>query len=306
MALNPFQLGTRVYRSPDGDGSGGGGSGSGTGGTGGDGDGGSSSARSRERADERKARRVPRMFSPNVEGQFRGFVSRYGEGDDALEAAARYMWSELYQVRRKNVDLREQLDEFAKRVPPDSVVLLGAEATALNALKKHGKLTDIPALLTQLAELQGKEAQRAAEQVRADAAKATGFNRLVLEDRLERTGLQLEVREEAQQDGSKKKVPYVRKANDDKAPWEALSIVASRDWKDYLTALRAAPASGSTQEQHDSSGSADEQSYVEFPETGAAGGDTPTGTSAVDKFIKNRDEGNKKRPNPLGAARQGA
>lgn len=308
MALNPSQIGVRVHRSPDGgEGAGGGGGAGGNengGGSGNDG-GGAGGGSGDRRRDRTERSNMPRMFSPNVEGQYRGFISRYGTGDEALEAASRYMWSELYTVRRRNKELRESLEAFERRVPPNSQVLVGDEVATFLRLKKDagGSIANLEASLTRLKELETESANRSRSDVRKKAATALGYNPAVLEDRLNVTGLQLEVRDDAQADGSKKPVAYVRKGGDDKAPWEALGIVAERDWKDHLPALRVAPPDGSAD---DSSGSSEEETFVDFVETGAASGSKATGTSSVDSFLKKRDEQNKKRPNPLGAAKTGA
>lgn len=306
MALNSLQsFGPRIYRDDANNGGGGGGAGGNQNGGGSGNDGGGAGGGGPGDRKQRRERGMPSMFSPNVEGQYRGFISRYGNPDDAeaVNAASRYMWSELYQVRKKNRELRESLEAFERRVPQNSLVLIGDDVTAFNRLKQRagGTIAKLEEMLTRLASLEEAETNRAQSQVRADAAKSVGFNAAALADRLHVTGLQLEVREDTQQDGSKKKVAYVRK--DDKAAWEPLSVVAARDWKDHLPVLRAAASQSGDDSHDDSSGTGEE--YVDFVETGAQGGKA-TGGSAVDNFIKRRDETNTKRPNPLGAAKTGA
>jgi hypothetical protein len=214
-----------------------------------------------------------------------------------VEDAARAMWAELYNVRKQKRDLREQLDQFEKRTPAGSLILLGNDVTAWNALKALGTPDEIKTKLGELAQLKTQEAQRARLEVRKEAAKSLGFHPLALDDRLTVSGLDVELRDEQQADGQTKKVAYVRKNGDASATWEPLKQVAERDWKAHLSALRAASANGDGEGSHESAGT----DVIYFPDNGAHGG-AGGARSVVDRFIEDRDKAAAKRPNPLGAA----
>lgn len=219
------------------------------------------------------------------------FAVQLAQCGGSHEVLANKLWREALTNRQRHSITKQELDALKARMPEGSLVLVGEDVTNFNAFKALGKPAEVKAKLDNEAKLQGELATAKRREVRGAAAKAHGFNAAVLSDRLDLSQFDVEMRE-VTDGGTKKQVAHVRKAGDDKAVWEPLPIVAERDWKDYLPALKASSGEGGT--------SAGTTTAIEFPNNGAGSGSSQGG-SVVDRFIANRDKSNAARPNPLGA-----
>lgn len=206
------------------------------------------------------------------------------------EALAKKLWVEALTNRQRHSETKQELIALKARIPDGSLVLIGEDVTNFNAFKALGKPAEVKAKLDSLTTIQGELATAKKKEARSAAAKAHGFNAAILSDRLDIAQFDLEMRE-VTEGTTKKQVAHVRKAGDDKAVWELLPVVAERDWKDYLPALKASSGDGGSGGQGAGNG-------IEFPNNGAGAGNAG---SVVDRFIANRDKANAARPNPLGA-----
>jgi hypothetical protein len=243
-------------------------------------------------------------------------VAKHGSAEEAL----RVLGGDNVDYRRKLRELNEQVDELEELIPPDgAVVLTGDDAKGYTAIvealkTRSDKLTldKVPARLTRADELEVKLVGSEHKATVTTAAQSSKFNSDVLAGLVDdpRNPLALELRDMTVQEGAKQttvKVPYVRKANDEKAAWEKLSDFAEREWKPWLPALKnvstaqgASGTSGSgggTGTTHGGGGS--DSVFTPFPEqTGSSQGG---GTDTVSKFIASQREQNTARNNPLRA-----
>ncbi len=233
-------------------------------------------------------KRRPITLPSRAEAGFQSLVIQYGGEENAVNLA-RYLYDENHGFRNKLKEAREQLTGWETRNPQGSIVLHGQELADYNAWKALGKPAEIKAQLEEATKTKAALDEVSRKTALAAAGKALGFGALALEDRLAAAKLELQVVEEAGADGVKKQIPKVRKAGVESAPWEALEVVAPRDWTpEHIAALKAGAAVG---------GSNAGDPIIPFPNNGASGGSGAQ--SAVSSFIKKTAEAAAKAPNPL-------
>lgn len=231
-------------------------------------------------------KRRPVVLPSRAEAGFQTLLIQYGGEENAVNLA-RYLYDENHSVRVKLKEAREGLDAFKTRNPEGSVVLHGQDLADYNAWKALGKPAEIKAQLEEATKTKTELATAKATAARTKAAELLGFNGAVLQDRLEIAKLDLEIQEETDAAGAKKPIAKVRKAGDANAQWESLAVVAERDWKDHLPALKVGGSSSSSASDP----------IIPFPNNGASGGSGAQ--SAVASFIKRNAEAAAQAPNPL-------
>jgi hypothetical protein len=233
-------------------------------------------------------KRRPITLPSRAEAGFQSLVIQYGGEDNAVNLA-RYLYDENHSFRNKLKEARDQITGWETRNPQGSIVLHGQDLADYNAWKALGKPAEIKAQLEQAATTKAALDEANRKTALTAAAKAVGFGALALEDRLGAAKLELQVVEETAADGTKKQIPKVRKAGVESAPWEALEVVATRDWTpEHIAALKAAGAAG---------GSNAGDPIIPFPNNGASGGSGAQ--SAVSTFIKKTAEAAAQAQNPL-------
>lgn len=245
------------------------------------------------------------------------FIVKYGTMEKALEQLA----GELWDLRDERRDYEDKIADLeARQVPTDGVVLTGDDRQAWEKIKaaatEQGTTpAKVPERLKLAKELEGKDAQRSLTESRAAVAKAAQLNPLVLDPLLSQFALAVEVRKEKVPDGKggvvDGEVAYVRKADDEKAPWEKLADFIAKDGsplKPFAAALAAKPgqgsgtgnAGGSTSTGNSSTSDGSGAVSHAFPVmTGGNTGDSATtGDPAVD-FLNRRNAAAGKRANPF-------
>lgn len=207
-----------------------------------------------------------------AEAGLTAFKAKYN-GD--LERAVATLFDENWDLRNKNRKLKEQVT--SAKLPDGARVLTAEEVADYDAYAKMGK----PDQLTQKEEvekLQGELDQVSRERVALKAAGILGYEPVVLTDLVKDKGLHVEVKDETV-DGKPAQTVYVRSATDDKAALEKMDKYVTEKLPAYLPALK--PTKG-----------------VTFPAQGAAEGSNGA-SSAVDKFLEQRNQVASSRPNPL-------
>lgn len=157
-----------------------------------------------------------------------------------------------FKLRRRNAQMREQLESAsAGKVPDGSVVVKKEDADELAKFRAL-KLTPevITTSLQELTTLKTEKATRENEAVHEEAAEALGYpNTAALSKALKREGLHVEMKSQRVDDpdnpGKKITVsmPHVRKANDDKAQLEPLADYIDREMSELVPAFVAEPES---------------------------------------------------------------
>jgi uncharacterized membrane protein YgcG len=120
-----------------------------------------------------------------------------------------------------------------------------------------------------------------------------------------RNPLVIELRDTVVKENGKEstvKVPFVRKATDDKATWEKLSEYADREWKSWLPALKnVSTAQGAAGTSASGTGGSDSGAgsshFTPFVEQG--GSSQGGGTDAVSRHIAAVNKANAERANPF-------
>lgn len=225
-----------------------------------------------------------------------------GSGD--MSVAARHLYTENYQVRRRNATLRLEVEEWNRRYPAGTIALTGDDALAFAELKKRGTVRQVLAVLKEGDDAKSKLVEVETTSRRGEAARTIGYNERVLADLCEFKKVEVEVREEVRE-GKKVKVPFVRKAGDPTAQWELLTAYAEREWADHLPALKksgqSAQQNGQVNDNNpDPSLDPSSTNILQFPDNGAGTNGEPM--SLVDQHIKQAAEAAAKRTNPLRAA----
>jgi hypothetical protein len=148
---------------------------------------------------------------------------------DAM-ALALQLFSENFQLREKNRDLKKQIPAEG------SVTVSKADHDKLEAYKTLGKPDELKTRLDGHATLETENAELKRDGVLRDIAGELGWKVSVLKDRDKASGGSLEYlfREEGEGD-KKKRVPYVKTEQGE----VSLEKYASDSWGDYLTALKA-------------------------------------------------------------------
>lgn len=159
---------------------------------------------------------------------------------------------------------------------PD-LTLTDDEIAAVTELRRRGGLRQAVTALD-------AAVQAAVSSMRAAAAAAAGFNARVFADLCAARGLDVEVRDETR-DGARVKVAYVRKAGEQNATWEPLTMYATRELGAHLPSLRH--------------GAGDGDDVIEFPANGAGSSAQEESGSMVDDFIQRTNRSAAARPNPL-------
>lgn len=241
----------------------------------------------------------------NVEAEFDSLIVRQPgatQADKAI-AAARFLFNENHNIRRKAREQRKTIEAFETRNPQGSIVLHGQALADYRAYEALGKPADVKAKLEAGTRLESEVAETKRKESRTKAATSLKWNPRVLESQLREEGLELEVRTETGADQKAREVAYVRKAGEQNATWESLEAKAARDWKDpaLVAALKAAPASSAN---GNGAGNGQANTFVTFPDNGAGNGAGSGSGSLLDKFTTQRAEAARKAVNPL--APQGA
>lgn len=254
-------------------------------------DGGSETSRTAERADA-------------VQGIVDRLVTRYGTMARALEVLA----AENHEHRESLRQLRQEADGLKAKVPADGSFVLTADQKkvwdAIVATKVP--LDKVAERLTRANELETKQAEADFAKLVEQGAATFKLNAPVLQSLLKDKGYTLELRDVIV-DGKTTKVPYVRKANDDKAAWDKLDVAIENnaELKPYLPALKTLPQGGNASESGGGAsgrdGSSDFVSH-DMPSNSSsassAQGGGGSGGSVVDQHLA-KQKSRSERPNPL-------
>lgn len=167
-------------------------------------------------------------------------------GGNAQDAAFKLV-QETHDLRAQKREIRKELDALKAQMK-DAVILKGDDAKRWQAFEKLGLKPDeiAPAIErgkaaeTENSELKARDADRA-------VAESMGWKAGVWTDQRKLRNLAVEMRDVTVEENGQqvtKKVPHVRTAGDEKAPWEPLEKYAEAQLGDYLPALTAEKGNG--------------------------------------------------------------
>lgn len=149
-------------------------------------------------------------------------LARHG----SAEAALRAMSGELFAAQDAQATAERTIAELRAKVPADGyVVLPKAEAENFAKLKALGTVDEIQTGMKERDSLKGEVGKTKAERAARDAAAAAGLDADAFVAYALRENLPVEMRDTQVTDKGKtttKKMPFVQKPGDDKAPWVAL------------------------------------------------------------------------------------
>lgn len=231
-----------------------------------------------------------------VQGIVDRLVTKYG----TLEAALQVLANENFEHRESLRTLNEQIATLTQnQVPKDATVLSGDDKKAWDAITAAKiPVAKIVERVKRADELEAADAEGKFAALVASGAQAVKYNPTVLQGLLKDKGYVLEMRD-VSVDGKTSKLPYVRKANDDKGAWELLTATAEQAFKDYLPALKTLPQGGGGVNASGGSGNGTAPIVTTpIPSQSSSGSQGDAGGSAVDQQLaamKKRAE----RPNPL-------
>lgn len=273
------------------------GGGSGSGGSGGQGSGAPSVIVNAGGTDERGTVRDEAREEANEFWQ--GLLREYGTKD----AAVRALISENADRRIENRTLKKSLAEVTAKVPADgSRVLSADDGKVWDAIKTAAgtDLAKVPDRIKRAGELETQLAEAEFGKLVEQGATAVKFNPTVLKSLLKDKGYTLEMRDMLQSDGKTTvKIPFIRKAGDEKAAWEKLDAAAEQQFKDFLPALKALPQGGNAASGGGSGGGEHIVASHEMPsQSSASSQGGGGGGSVVDQHIA-RQKTRSERPNPL-------
>lgn len=165
------------------------------------------------------------------------------------EAAIRHLVLQSITTDQTVADLRAQVTSLTEKAPKaGDLVIPKAEATEYLKVTALGlKPDEIVAKVKRAGELEATVAKGETDKTARAVAVAGGYDPDAFADYALRTGLPMELRDSQVREGGKtvtKKVPYVRKPGDDKAPFvPASEYVASLPAHEQraLAATQAAP-----------------------------------------------------------------
>lgn len=226
-------------------------------------------------------------------------VTRYG----TLEAALNVLAGENFEHRETIRTLNEKITGLEKsQVPNGALVLSADEKKVWDSIKAANIPIEKIVERVKLADtLEAQQREHDFGKLVDDGAAAVKFNASVLRGLLRDKGYSLELRDVLQTDGkTTAKMPYIRKANDDKAAWEPLATAAEREFKDYLPALKALPQGGGAGGTGNGTGAGATQGVAThaMPSQSSASTSQGDGGSAVDQHLA-RMQKRAERPNPL-------
>lgn len=200
---------------------------------------------------------------------------------------ARELFTENYNYRRNNEELKRQVGDLqGKAAPEGAVMLTGDNAKAWIAYQALGKPEEVKQGLDERTQLQGKVSAQEREALIRGVAEAAGYKPAVLANldrvaKAEGKTLGFELRDTTV-DGKVVKVPYV-KDGDNASP---LTDYAVTNWADFMPALSV---QGTQQQQ---------PAGTRFPLQHAATG-TQGGQDFVDKFLTEQQTSQAAVKNPL-------
>jgi hypothetical protein len=163
------------------------------------------------------------------------YIDRLLQRYQTHEAALRALSVELFASQDQHTADERTIADLRAQVPAaGSVVLPKAEADSLAQLKALGTVDEIVAGMKERGELKAAAQKATADQAHRATAKAAGLDEDAFAAHALRESLETEMRDAQVVEAGKtvtKKVPFVRKAGDPKAPFVAAS--------EYVTALPA-------------------------------------------------------------------
>jgi hypothetical protein len=232
-----------------------------------------------------------------VQGIVDRLTQRYGTVERALEVLA----GENYEYRDQLRTQGEELAALRTKVPADGALVLTADQkkTWDAIVATNVPLDKVAERIKRAGELEAEQAKAAFDKLVETGASSVKFNAEVLKGLLTDKGYTLELRDTIV-DGKTSKIPFIRKANDQNAAWEQLTVAAEKDFKAYLPALKTLPQGGTGGAGSGGTGGGSESVAHDFPNQSSASSSQGGGESGnvVDQFIE-RSKKRADRPNPL-------
>lgn len=209
-------------------------------------------------------------------------------GGNAQDAAFKLV-QETHDLRAQKREIRKELDALKAQMK-DAVILKGDDAKRWQAFEKLGLKPDeiAPAIErgkaaeTENSELKARDADRA-------VAESMGWKAGVWTDQRKLRNLAVEMRDVTVEENGQqvtKKVPHVRTAGDEKAPWEPLEKYAEAQLGDYLPSLTADTNGGGGSTTNGQGPKQQQQSTQQWPRQ--TGTERKAGPKSADEIAKEK------------------
>jgi hypothetical protein len=219
-------------------------------------------------------------------------IAEYGSTDAALRAMS------LRALAAEDEREAARRERDAGKLPDGAKVITKEEVAALAKLQVYGTPDEIEKKLKRGAELETEMATTKVKASAREAATAAGLDPEAFEQYALDKKLPIEMRDTVVTTNGKRatvKLPYVRKPEDDKAPWTLATEYVATLPAFEQRALKATPGSTSASAAPAATSPAATTAYPPQARTPPTAGDG----DAVDAFIKQRDARNAARHNPL-------
>jgi hypothetical protein len=242
------------------------------------------------------------------------FLAKFGTYERALEVMAGEHF-DYREAARKDAETIAALQR--NQTPKDAVVLTGDDVKAWEKVKATGvPLKDMAATLDRAKTLEAEKARADRASKHTDVAKAAKLDPVVLSPLVEQFGFDVDTRivKVQKRDGSgleDQPQAIIRKAGDDKAPWEPLvEFIGKADstlypFRDALKAKGTSDggngSNGTGTTSGTRTGSQGETLHTFADDFAAGGGDggNAGGGDIIAKRIKTQNDAAGKRSNPL-------
>lgn len=182
---------------------------------------------------------IPSISDEELQAKVRKIIAK--NDNDPTEAVG-LLLKDNAEIREKNRQANAKLSELG--TPKKGVVVLeGDEAKAYEALKTKGvDISKVQTIIEEHGTLKQFKSEIETNTINQKAAQALGWNKDVLVDQINLRKLHVEMKDETIKEGDKttvRSMPYVRPADNDKAPLEALGSYAEKNFpKPYLQLLK--------------------------------------------------------------------